>query len=57
MTQCDFSICVITIDSDGDYKCSVKRKGIWIHTFGKTEMDAFNSMFDLIEEMNNNQNK
>jgi len=56
MTQCDFSICVITIDSDGDYKCSVKRKGIWIHSFGKTEMDAFNSMFDLIEEMNNNKN-
>jgi len=39
--------------SDGDYKCSVKRKGVWIHSFGKTEMDAFHSMFDLIEEMNN----
>ena len=57
MEQQDFRTCVITIDSDGDYKCSVKRKGVWIHSFGKTEMDAFHSIIDLIEEMNNNQNK
>jgi len=57
MVYQDFSTCIIKQDADGDYKCSVKRKGVWIHSFGKTEMDAFHSMFDLIEEMNNNQNK
>ena len=44
MEQQDFRTCVITIDSDGDYKCSVKRKGVWIHSFGKTEMDAFKNV-------------
>jgi len=50
----DFSTCIIKQDADGDYKCSVKRKGVWLHAFGKTELDAFHSLFDLIELMNKN---
>ena len=51
MAQQDFKTCIMVVDEDGDYKCSLKRNGVWIHTFGKTEMDAFHSMFELIQEM------
>jgi len=56
MKHQDFNTCIMQIEESGIYKCSLKRKGVWLHSFGKTEMDAFQSMFDLIEEMNNNQN-
>ena len=57
MKHQDFNTCIMQIEESGIYKCSLKRKGVWLHSFGKTEMDAFQSMIDLIEEMNNNQNK
>jgi hypothetical protein len=53
MAQGDFTSCIIEIDKDGDYKCSLERKGIWLSAYGKTNIEAFDKMCDLITDMDN----
>ena len=49
----EFKNCKIEIDTDGHFKCSVLRKKVWLSTYSTNEEEAFNKMFDLIEEINN----
>jgi hypothetical protein len=49
----EFKNCKIEKDVDGDFKCSVLRKKVWINTYSTNEVEAFNKMFDLIKELNN----
>jgi hypothetical protein len=53
MAQEDFTSCIIQIDEDGDYKCSLERKGVKLSAYGKTSIEAFDKMCDLITDMDN----
>lgn len=44
----EFNSCKIEIDNDGHYKCSILYKSVWISSYGLTEIQAFDKLYDIM---------